>query len=83
MYGVELDDDENIASTSDALKREDEQLVEGIANISEVESRIKDTIKSVGQNTVQMIISAHDEPHIPASKKFSKQQKEVLSELFT
>ena len=71
MYGVDLEDDENLAGGNDALKREDEQLVSGIYELENVQARIQQTIKSVGQNTVQMIVSAHDEPHIPASKKFS------------
>lgn len=72
MYGVDLEDDDENIGGGNALKREEEQLIESILDHEPVIDRIKQIIKSVGQNTVTMIVSAHEESHVPASKKFSQ-----------
>ena len=83
MYGVDLDDDDmNMVpgGANGVLAQEDEQLVASVLDLADVQSTIKHTIKSVGQNTIQMIVSAHDEEHVPASKRFTERQKQVLSD---
>ena len=81
MYGVELDD-QNIDGEGGPLQKEDEKLLEHLFQFEHLTLKIQQSIRSVGQNTIKMIVSAHEEPQVPGSKRFSQKQKDILNEIF-